>query len=157
MAKQKIRTIDTKKERPHQIKSLKKKVATFKQPEIIVDRKGFDHSYMIFFLEHMFNKYLLEYQEVLTLLYLQYLGLFEKRIEILERKINLSDLIKMNYVRQEYVVNKKKLYCLTDKSLEIVKEFSNVMNNKSNYYDANRNVDTTVNNKIKSTLSSYFQ
>lgn len=157
MAKRKIRKIDTKTEQPIKIKAVEKKVLPGILSKRIVNNANSPYSYLLFCLEILMEKYVLDYDEVLIFLYLHELGLFELKIKILERKINLGIYLRLGYICENYSHRKQKLYKLTDKGIGVITEFYKIMNNRDSFISANRKTEIALKSKVKAVLGDYFQ
>lgn len=160
MAKMQIRKIDTNREKSLNIRSVKKDSLTsevlFDKKTLVVESDKLNTAYTIFSLQRLTNKYGLDYDWLLVIIYLKELNIFEFTIMVLDRKIKLDYLFRAEYIVEDYSNNNKKLFKLTDKSIRIVKEFYNLLSNTSLFISENRKTELDVESKVKSVLGNYF-
>jgi len=155
-----IREINTNSEKEINIKKIQKNALTnevlFDKKKIVVESDNLKTSYTIFCLQSLNAKYNLSYDNLLILIYLQELSLFEIKITILNRRIKLDSFIFSEHIIEDYSNNNKKLYKLTDKSIRIVKEFYELLSNNSYFLSKNRQTELDLDNKVKSVLGNFF-
>lgn len=122
----------------------------------IIEANKISTSYSLFALEVLSDKYYIEYEDILVILYLYELGLFELKINVLQKKINLKHLLSNDFIVMDYNCQGKELYKLTKKSFSIVKEFNELINNVGSFLTHNRKAELDLKNKVTSVLDSYF-
>lgn len=128
----------------------------FKQKSVIVENENSSFGYIFFCLEILMEKYLLDYEEVLLLLYLNELVLFDRKIKVIERIVDLGIYLRMGYIKENYSYKKKKLYNLSDKGLDVVNDFLKTINNRDSLILENRKTEIALESKVKSVLGDYF-
>ena len=160
MAKQRIKKIDIDNEESIEIKKVVKNSLTneviFDKKKLIVESDNLNTAYTIFSLQNLTDKYSLDYDRLLIILYLKELNLFSLRIKVLDRSILLRSFIPSGFIVEDYSNNNKKLFKLTDKSIRIVKEFYDSLSNNSSFLSKNREAELDVDSKVKSVLGDYF-
>ena len=157
----KIKLIDISKEKPVKIGNIKKESLSetelFKQKEIIVNTDKLSPLYTIFYLEELSEKYLLTYEEILTMLYLYELGLFKLTVKVIHANIYVSNYLKLGYIVKDFKHKRIQLYKLSDKGFNVVNDFFKLSENRNSYLSYNRQTGVDTEGKLKSTLSNYFK
>jgi len=158
MGNNRIRKIDSVNEIPETIVPVKNKETdiAFNQKVIVVENVNSSYGYILLCLEILMEEHLLDYEEVLLFLYLQELGLFELKIKVRERNMDLSMYLRMGYIQENYSHKKNRLFNLSDKSLCVVNDFIKIINNRDSFISENRKTEITLDNKVKSVLGNYF-
>ena len=160
MVKRKIKKVDVRIEKSIKIKDVKKygltKELLFSKKKIVVESDNLKTAYTLFCLQSLSSKYHLDYDWLLILIYLQELSLFGFTIMVLDRRIRLSGFLELDYIKENYSHKNKKLYSLTDKSFNIVKEFYELLSDNSLFISKNRKAELDLDNKVKSVLGNYF-
>jgi hypothetical protein len=135
----------------------KKKIPTmdelFLNEEIHLGNKEYI-PYLIFVFEDIYLRYEIRYTDIMLLLYLSELVVFDYEIEIIENRHNVKPLLDLRFVKIKYVGIKKR-YELTEKGYEVVKTFKESLLNKSIYLCKNRikDVNMDIETKMKNLLS----
>lgn len=137
-------------------KSLNTKDVLFRKANMVVESSQINFSYLIFSLQKVCQKYGIDYDECIMLMYLQELGLFSIQLKVLKRTVRLGDYLLKELIVEDYSHKNKKLYRLSDVGKDIVKEiYSNVSDN-TRYVGENRSTDLGVDTKVTAMLSKYF-
>lgn len=128
----------------------------FKKTNVIVEPSGSNFSYLIFGLEKTAERFGIDYDRCLVLMYLEELGLFGSRIDISGRTVRVSEYQRYGLVVSDYSHNGKELFKLTNRALEILGNIKKVLDDESKFVGANRSTDIATDKKVKSVLSDYF-
>lgn len=158
MGNNRIKKIDSVNEIPVTIVPVKNKETdiAFNQKVIVVENANSSYGYILLCLEILMEEHLLEYEEVLLFLYLQELGLFELKIKLRERNMDLSMYLRMGYLQENYSHKKNRLFNLSEKGLCVVNDFVKIINNRDSFISENRKTEINLENKVKSVLGNYF-
>lgn len=158
MGNNRIKKIDVVNEIPVTIVPVKNKETdiAFNQKVIVVENVNSSYGYILLCLEILMEEHLLDYEEVLLFLYLQELGLFELKIKLRERNMDLSMYLRMGYLQENYSHKKSRLFNLSDKGLCVVNDFIKIINNRDSFISENRKTEIKLDNKVKSVLGDYF-
>ena len=155
-----IKSFDASMEKPLEIKGLKKNGLSnnkmFKQKEVLFNGVSLEMSYTILALQKISEKHNINYDKILTLLYLQELGLFRLTVKVVSRTVLIKDFIRMGYVQEDYSKKRIVLHKLSDLGLGLVQEFYKTLENHDEFISCNRETEIKLDKKIRSTLSGYF-
>ena len=129
---------------------------TFKKTNVIVESSASNFSYMLFGLKSTCDKYAIDYEKCLILMYLEELGIFAIDLKIFSDSKKLTDYSAQGLIISDNMANGKNLYKLSKSGLEIVENIKNVMADESKFINLNRAVDVEADKKIKGALFEYF-
>lgn len=122
----------------------------------VVKSMGTHTSFTIFHLQETANKFGLEYDDILVVLYLQELVFFKTGIKVLDRGIALSVYIRLGLVEEEMKYDRKGYYKLSKLGNEVANFFNQASNNDK-YLNSNREVEVDdIDFNVKSALSGFF-
>ena len=117
----------------------------------VVRSNGMNTSFTIFHLQETANRFGLEYDTILLVLYLQEVVYFSWRLEIIDRGVNLRLLVDLGLV-EKY---EGKLYKLTKFGNQVANFFNQTSDNK--YLGVNREVEVDNSDfNVKDALSGFF-
>lgn len=156
----KMKIIDIKSENEVKVSVVRKKNLIKdiidKETVIVVESKKSKYSYMIFAFQKIQEKYGINYDTIIVVMYLNELDLFSNKITIENRVITLTDYVRLGLVVKEHKVSGKNLYKLTERSKEILSEFNDLVKNSSQFISENRTTEIGVDSKVSDVLSKYF-
>lgn len=138
------------------------KKITLKKSDLFVEKdveseSGSKLCYLIFCYEDIRMRYNLSVDDVNILLYLKELWLFNLQLEVHGRFIRLGRYLENEYIAEDYTYKNKKLYKLTDKARNIIKEFDDGILNSNIHFSRNRQVDMDLKSTLKSVLSDIYK
>lgn len=128
----------------------------FRKANVIIESSGSNLSYMIFAFQKVFEKYDVDYEKVLCLMYLEELGIFEYTIEILNKKMWLVEYVRSGLIIEEYLHDQKRMFKLSPLALEILKSVKSTLGDCDSFVGKNRILDVQTDDKVKSVLSDYW-
>lgn len=154
-----VKNIEIKERSKVVVKELSKKGLTkdslFDKKEPVIFANENSLSYIIFHIEYVSEKYSLSYEKLLMLLYLKELQMFSMDFKIHSRNIRLHEYLASGLIIKDYI-NEKKIYRLSSKGLNIIKDFNVSFKNNNALLLKNRVTDIDLNSRVASVLSSMF-
>jgi hypothetical protein len=134
--------------------SVIKKVEVVSAKEIISNPTLNDYSYTLFVLETISSKMMLNYDEILVILYLNDLVVFGKKIDVPSGWYMLDGIIKRGFADKDYSFKDKDIYRLSEKGINVVDEYLRLFKEKDKWM----NLKTTLSDDsvVKSVIADYF-
>lgn len=124
-----------------------------KEPVIFANENHL--SYLIFYIEYISEKHSISYEKLLMLLYLKELQLFPMDFKIHNRSVRLPEYLASGLIVADSL-NNKKVYKLSNKSLDIIKQFGVSFNDNNSLLLKNRVTDVDLDSKVASVLTGMF-
>lgn len=148
-------------ELPLEVKYAKKQnlISNLSNEEVIVlqEKIKSKYSYMIFAFERIKKKYGIDYDTIVTLNYLNELGVFSNGLIIDSKKVSIRSYEDLGLISRDFEIKRKNLFRLTDKSINIVSDFNDILNDSSIFIQRNREVEVDdVDEKVSGVLANYF-
>lgn len=117
----------------------------------VVKSNGMNTSFTIFHLQETANRFGLEYDTILVVIYLQELVYFSWKIKIADRTLILRPHIDLGLVEKH---DSGRLYKLTKFGNQVANFFNQTSNNK--YLEDNRETEVDSDSSVKDVLSGFF-
>tara|TARA_R110000772_G_scaffold35637_7_gene85838 strand:- start:347 stop:832 length:486 start_codon:yes stop_codon:yes gene_type:complete len=156
--KKKINEFDPSGEEVIIISGSKKEALTkeilFEEKPIVVTANVSEGSYFIFGLLEIENRFGINSEKMILLLYLKELGIFSLQLKILHRTFRIGDF--NNLIEQDFSRRGKTLYRLSMDGIKVIDEFNKIMSDNSKYLLANRHTDLDVDSAVSAKLAGYF-
>jgi len=137
--------------------SVIKKVEVIKAKEVVCTAALSDFSYTLLVLETLSSSTLLNYDEILAILYLDELVVFGKKIDVPSGWFLLDNIIKMGFAQKDYSFRDKDLYKLSEKGFKVVTDYLQLFNDKEKWINMNRKITMSDDSVVKSVITDYFK
>lgn len=157
-----IKNVDINIESPVKFKNVSKTglIAdiVFKESKTAVKGNVSKYSYMIFAFQKVIEKYGINAEMILALLYFKELKVFGYYVRVENKTLLMKDYLMFGLVELEPKQKSNKSYKLTTKANEILSDFAEYVNNGDKHISKNRNdnIELDPESKAKDALSTYF-
>ena len=113
-------------------------------------------STIIYPLQDTANRYGLEFDTIVQLIYINNLVIFQDNVKVHDRRIRAFILKNEGYIREDFSSSKHTYYRLTEGGLEIVKYFYESLKNTQGFISENRVMEKDTMASLKTALANYF-
>jgi len=112
--------------------------------------------YLFLHITKVSDDYNVSFKDILLLLYLKELQVFDYKINVFGEEVFLKNLFEKGFIDNDFSYKKKNYWCLGKKGIEVVEYFYSSLLKNDELIALNRGSDIDVESKLKSTLSSLF-
>lgn len=95
-------------------------------------------------------------KEVFLLLYLNELGIFNHRINLIEGEFQVGYISEKGFIETDFTYKRTNYWCLSDKGKKVVERFYKQLKSNDSLLTLNRQTEVDVESKLKATLSALF-
>lgn len=99
----------------------------------------------------------LTFKQVLLLLYLNELQIFNHKINLIDGEYQVTKISEYGFIETDFTYKKTNYWCLSDKGKNVVKRFYDQIGTNNSLLVMNRQTEMDVESKVKSTLSTLFK
>jgi hypothetical protein len=123
--------------------------------------KAFDHSKfaisgLLLNLQRTGNRFGVDFHNILMLLYLDELGSFPYKLEIMGHKTSLIYFASYNFIQEDFAYNGGRYWKVTKYGKEIVDFFYSTINKNDSFIKDNRAEQLDAEGSVKVALDGYF-
>lgn len=156
----KFNQIDTSKLKPINIVfgRVKGQEINFKEKEVAsLNDSFFRIGSLIFNLQDTANRFGLKYDNILVLIYLREVVVFNFDVKIIDRTVKLVEYKALGFIIEDFSSPSKTFYRLSEKGIAVVDYFYNSLKNIDGILMENKVIDVDAKTSLKAALFDYFQ